>query len=177
MSDLVRLSFPAAFIISAVHLTAAELVCGYRRGWLSEHDVVTITLSSYGKGVEQSGPEKDLALLLSDELDRVPQLMGEIAESLKPEADSSPVWLFLALTWVSELRAAHAAIVNEHRADYLDPLEVVEMLFTDFDYPDEMQGIVRFIPPLPGAATGNRAIEGRWKDYLTRKAAEYADRP
>lgn len=166
MSDLVRLSFPAAFIISAVHLTAAELVCGYRRGWLSEHDVVTTTLSSYGKGVEQSGPEKDLALLLSDELDRVPQLMGEIAESLKPEADSSPVWLFLALTWV-----------YEHRADYLDPLEVVEMLFTDFDYPDEMQGIVRFIPPLPGAATGNRAIEGRWKDYLTRKAAEYADRP
>ena len=127
MSDLVRLSFPAAFIISAVHLTAAELVYGYRRGWLSEHDVVTITLSSYGKGVEQSGPEKDLALLLSDELDRVPQLVGEIAESLKPEADSSPVWLFLALTWV-----------YEHRADYLDPLEVVEMLFTDFDYPDEM---------------------------------------
>ena len=84
---------------------------------------------------------------------------------MNTDADSSCVWLFLALAWV-----------YEHRADYVEPLEVVEMIYADFEYPDEIQGIVRFMPPPPGAATGNPAIEGRWKDYLTRKAAEYAAR-
>ena len=165
MSDLVRFVLPATFINSAVRLTAAELVYGYRRGWLSEHGVVAIALTSYGEGVEQSQPEKDLALLLSDDLDRVPQLVDELEESVNTDADSSSVWLFLALAWV-----------YEHRADYPEPLEVVEMLYADFEYPDEIQGIVRFMPPPAGAATGNAAIEDRWKDYLTRKTAEYAAR-
>lgn len=165
MSDLVRFVLPAAFINSVVRLTAAELVYGYRRGWLSEPDVVTIALTSYREGAEQSQSEKDLALLLSDDFDRVPEFVDELEESVNTDADSSSVWLFLALAWV-----------YEHRADYSDPLEVVEMLYADFEYPDEIQGIVRFMPPPPGAATGNPAIEGRWKDYLTCKTAEYAAR-
>jgi hypothetical protein len=55
----------------------------------------------------------------------------------------------------------------------VEPLEVIEMLYADFGYPKEIEGLVRFMPPPPGAASGHRAIEQRWENFLSRKSDQY----
>lgn len=69
--------------------------------------------------------------MLSDDYARVPELIAEI-DDMAP-GDSGRVWLYLALDWL-----------HEHRDEYADPFEVVEMLYADFDYPSEIEGFVRF---------------------------------
>ena len=99
-------------------------------------------------------------LLLSADLAQVPELIEAVAADV-PSDDveaAAETWLFLALAWLFE-----------HRGDFLEPLEVIEELNADFGYPDEISGLVRFMPPPPGAGTGHRAIEQRWAEYLKVK--------
>jgi hypothetical protein len=149
---LVKFAIPVEFVKERVLLTPGELVYGYRGGWLEDRDVVGVALAGFEAERGLPSAEEELALLLSDDLGRVPELMEEIARSSAEEHDPGTVWLFLALAWL-----------HEHRSEHVEPLEVVEMLYADFDYPEEIEGLVRFMPPPPGAASGHRAIEQRWK--------------
>jgi hypothetical protein len=95
----------------------------------------------------------------------VAELVQAAAEALPDGEDTSRVWLYLALDWL-----------YEHRADFVEPFEVIEMLYADFDCPAEIDGLVRFMPPPPGGAVGPEGIGQRWSDYLSRMAAEYSTR-
>jgi hypothetical protein len=163
--DLVKFAIPAGFVTARVLLTPGELVYGYRHGWLGARDVVEVALAAFEAGGDLPSAEEELALLLSVSLGRVPELLEELAQSSAEEPDLGGVWLLLALAWL-----------HEHRSEHLEPLEVIEMLYADFDYPEEIEGLVRFMPPPPGAASGHRAIEQRWEDFVSRKSAQYRDR-
>jgi hypothetical protein len=166
MSDaLVKFAIPARFVEERVMLTPAELVYGFRGGWLADRDVVSIALARLEAGEVLSPPEEELALLLSDDLGRVPELVDDLGESVAVQGDPAAVWLFLTLAWI-----------YDHRSEYLEPLEVVEMIYADFGYPEEIEGLVRFMPASPGAATGYSAIQRRWEDFLSGKSAEYRAR-
>jgi len=166
MSDAGVLPVPVVYIADRTVLTPPELVYGYRQGWLSDADVVALALAAYQQGPVPAA-EEELALLLSDDLDRVPDLIDELeADGETAEGgEARGVWLYLALAWL-----------YEHRSEVPDPLGVVEMLFADFDYPLEIAGIVRFMPVPPGEPTGSVAVENRWRAYLDHKAQQYASR-
>lgn len=102
---------------------------------------------------------ESLSLLPSDELDKVPYLMDKLAD------DGKSLWVFLALAWV-----------HDHKDEFGDPLSAVEMLYADFGYPEEMAGIVRFVPPPGGAAAGVDGIEERWQAYLEDRRNYYLGR-
>jgi len=163
--DLVKFTIPAEFVTARVSLTPGELVYGFRHGWLGDRAVVEVALAAYEAGRDLPSAEEELALLLSDSLERVPELVEDLARSSAEEPDPGGVWLYLALAWL-----------YEHRSEHLESLEVIEMLYADFGYPEEIEGLVRFMPPPPGAETGHRAIEQRWEDFLGRKSAQYRDR-
>jgi hypothetical protein len=162
---LVKFAIPPEFVTARVFLTPGELVYGYRHGWLGDRAVVEVALTAFEAGRDLSSAEEELALLLSDSLGRVPELLEDLARSSAGEPDPGGVWLFLALAWL-----------HEHRSEHLEPLEVIEELYADFDYPEEIEGLVRFMPPPHGAATGHRAIEQRWEDFVSRKSAQYRGR-
>jgi hypothetical protein len=151
---------PAEFLAGRVVLTPAELRYGFTHGWLGSAEVVQVALAGYGSAEDAAYTE--LALLLSDQFDRVP----ELAELLPTAPNASRVWLYLALAWV-----------YEHRTDFPDPLGVVEMLYDDFDYPEEIEGFVRFMPARESEPTGIPALYERWERYLSRVSAEYKKRP
>jgi hypothetical protein len=166
MSDaLVNFVIPASFVVDRVKLTPSELVYGYRGGWITDRDVVAIALAAFGTDADLAPAAEELALLLSDDLARVPALVDELSESSAAQSEAGAVWLFLALAWL-----------YEHRSEYPEPLEVVEMLYADFDYPEEIEGLVRFMPQPSGAATGHHAIERRWEEYLSHQAARFRGR-
>lgn len=75
-------------------------------------------------------------------------------------------WLFVALTWL-----------YEHRNDLLDPLQEVEILYADLDYPPEIAHFVRYMPMVGPDLGSQAACEARlfdyWRDYLCRQRELY----
>jgi len=71
-------------------------------------------------------------------------------------------FMFLLLDWVFE-----------NKDSFSDPLEVVEIIYADFDYPPEISKFVRYMPadePLQDTIEKNilRLYE-KWKNYLDKQ--------
>ncbi len=155
---------PALFVIDRVLPTGAELAWGYSHGWVSPETAVAIALAKFEAGVYQPAPEEEIALLLSDDLDRVPDLLSDLEFVDEPAERRARVWLFLAL-----------AYVFEHRREYADPLGAVESLYGMFDYPAEIQGLVRYMPTAAGS-TGVDALMHNWEAWIGSLSEEYRNR-
>lgn len=81
---LVAVALPGSFIIGRGLPTAGELAYGYAAGYLSRSSVVSIALAKLEAGVVLTAAEDQLALLLSDELDRVDDLAEDLAFVSEP---------------------------------------------------------------------------------------------
>lgn len=165
MNRLVSFRIPADYVLERVVPTAPEIACGLEQGWLSSGDVVAIAVEKLDRGCLLTAAEERLALLLTDELDAVPSLVSELGVGYEPTELRERPWLFLALDWLAD-----------HREQFDDPYEIVELLYADFDYPGEIAGLVRWMPVAEGEPTGLAAIDGRWKHYLDSTRAEYVRR-
>jgi hypothetical protein len=158
-----RFTIPAEYVTSRVRLTAPELAAGFEAGWLGPEDVVKIAETKHRNGESLAEAESQLALLLPDDLERVPELCEElIASSDEPAESRARVWMFLTLAWLLD-----------HKVQFEDPLSVIEELFGDFEYPAEMTPLVGFLPARAGDPVGVEAIESRWRDFVERLGLEY----
>lgn len=169
--DLVKFVIPAEFILARAVPTPHELIYGYEHGWLDDEGAVRVAEAALTMGMDLPDAVEELALLLRDDRYRVAELIRAAAEELSADGQRLPsenpprLWLYLALAWV-----------YAHRADIVEPLEVIEMLYADFDYPAEIEGLVRFMPPPPSETAGGSGIEQHWRNYLSRMAEAYSAR-
>ena len=159
------LSLPARFVLDRVLPTPGELAYGYRLAWITPEVAVSLALAGLGVVPDPPTAYEELALLLSDRFDQVPDLMNELEGEAGPTGRDARVWLFLALSWI-----------YDHRTEFSDPFSNVEQLYDDFDYPEEIEGFVRFLPVAEGVPTGAAALYGRWSEYLEAAGAEYRRR-
>jgi hypothetical protein len=162
---LIRFRIPWEFVASHGLPTSTELAYGYRHGWVTREDVVAIVLRKYEANLLLRDAEESLALLLSDDYDQIDDLVDELQYGDQADERRARYWLFLALAWLRE----HPELAD-------DPLEAIELLYADFGHPAEVQGLVRYMPPPPGARTGLDAIWERWGEYVERVSAEYRQR-
>ncbi len=160
--DLVTFDLPADFVTARSRPTAAELAYGLDHGWIGAGDVVAIAEVELADGIATTPVVEELALLLRDEYVRVPDILAGVDVG---QEDAWRLWLFLALAWL-----------RENRDRFQDPYEVIELIYADFGYPEEIVGLVRFMPAPAGAPVGLDAIDGRWASYLDERAHEYARR-
>jgi len=157
----------ADFVADRVRLLPAELARGYRLGCVDDRAVVKLAEDALKRGASELPAMEQLALLLADELDRVPALLTEIeAAASRTNVDPTRVWLFLVL-----------ARIYERRGISTDPMAEIEAVYADFGYPDEMEGFVPFLPAPKGEPSSREATEERWRAYLDRRADEYSTRP
>lgn len=85
-----------------------------------------------------------------------PKHTFDIMALVKTIADKSPFfessskrrWLYVALSWI-----------YEGRAEFSDPLGIVEELYADFDYPSDLEPIVRYMPQKDGYDARNFTFE------------------
>ncbi len=161
MSDnLLQFRIPASFIERTAQLTPGELRRGYVDDWIDDQAVVQLCMGNVVRDDEPMRIVESVSLLLSDELDKVPERI----EQLVP--DDRDVWIYLAL-----------AYVHEHPDEFGgNVLQAVELLYADFDYPSEMEAFAPFMPASAGAMPGVEGIEQRWQEYLERQRTKYLSR-
>lgn len=161
--DLVRLHLPAQFILHRVLLTRAEMAFGFEQGWLDAKDIVELALAKLRQGLSVTPAEEELALLLPQDLDEVSDLVARMKVADEPLEERQRVWLFLALDWLLD-----------HQTEVADPHQIIELLYDDFGHPEEIRGLVRYMPPLSHESSGT--LEERWKKYVDVERVRYKNR-
>ncbi|WP_341684048.1 DUF2247 family protein [Nocardia farcinica] len=161
-----KFRIPASFIVDWARVTPRELHYGYTNQWISSADVVELALGSIVPSGSKMGIVEEISLLLSDELDRIPELMDQLIDR------DDRVWTYLALAWV-----------HENQEEFDDPLKTVDLIFADFGYPQDVGEFVTFMPPylsdVPPVVRNDRGVQaGRgWLSCLLPSMAQVARPP
>lgn len=118
-------------------------------------------------GAAASKDVLELADLTENE--SVADLVEHLAKSERPPLpeDVKAKWLYLVLAWLFE-----------NRNSLVDPLGMVELVYSDFDYPREIASFVRSMP-MVGPDLRNREqnearLFDRWKAYLDEAGKRFS---
>ncbi|MEZ4398412.1 MAG: DUF2247 family protein [Kofleriaceae bacterium] len=148
---------PFEFIRQRHSLTWREVELGIREQWLRGADAVALAMEQVVQGDEGPGMLALAAVLKEDEGD-VAELVSDLVASFpgNSEQDARLTWMRILLAWVYEMRAS-----------FSDPLGIVEQIYADFGYQDEIRHLVRYNPSEDSnSELGEDFLLRRWGDYL-----------
>jgi len=164
--DQLKMDVPLSFINARTGLTWREIAYGIDNGLLRPAAAIDFATACVGSDEDPSSDIVELAGLRPDEPTR--ELVDKIA-GMQSEQDSAYIrgkWLYLVLAWLFENREAFA-----------EPLAIVEEVYADFDYPEDVASFVRYMPmrgPDLGSAAANRKrLFDNWKLYLDKAALTF----
>jgi hypothetical protein len=158
---------PLSFIKGLTHLSWAEAAWGYHNQYVGWSDVVDMACDCLAENEDES-IVVELAGLSKSEASEAGQLLDKLAAKAidGDEKARKAKWLYLSLAWLFENRASSP-----------DPLEAVEELYSDFDYPEDVAQFVRYMPVTDGydpSAHSNEENHSRllskWRSYLEVKS-------
>jgi hypothetical protein len=135
-------------------LNWADINYGLHRGFLSSTGVVDYA----AKSLSAESPEEqyELACLTGDDANDVQECVSRLAvKDVQDVKGSEKAWMFLIFLWV---------FMNKDR--YQDPLGVVEELYADFEYPESVAPIVRYIPAADPSLEGEDQLYKNWSNML-----------
>jgi hypothetical protein len=164
--EQVQISIPYSFIRQRAQLTWRDVRFGIEQGLLRGRDVAEVAADQMERGtqddvvVELAGASPDEAVQ-----ERVQRLAS--AEQSEDPLDVRRKWAYLALAWIFE-----------HRAHYPDVLDLVEKVYADLDYPEQVAPFVRYMPsdePDLGSRERNeQRLISKWADYLRAESVRFA---
>ncbi|QAY85587.1 DUF2247 family protein [Pseudomonas arsenicoxydans] len=136
-------------------LSWKELFFGLENGYIDEK-----ALSGYvcDALTSTSPPEAiELALLEPQENHLAKSLLKLLNEKYSStESDPTKPWIFLLLSFLFE-----------NKENYDDPLGMVEQLYADFDYPEEIAPLVRYMPLPEGVEGCEELLLQNWRMALS----------
>jgi len=165
---------PWTFIRERTRLSWRDAAWGYHNACLGWSDVVQFACDRLATG-EDDAAIVELASLSKSDAHEAGKFLDKLALRLGDgdEASTKAKWLYLNLAWLFE---------NRLTCD--DPLEAVEMIYADFDYPEEVAPFVRYMPVADGYDPGAHSAEAnearllaKWRNYLNTKARIFAPTP
>jgi hypothetical protein len=142
-----------------IDLTAEDLAFAHFHGLINDSVLVDLAADALGRG--STDPIITSAgILLRDELYRVPDVLAALddPERIHDPRESARKWLYLVLK-----------TGYQHRSAMIDPLEFVEIVYAEFDYPPRIDKLVRYMPAAPGEKTGADVLMRRWEEYLRQE--------
>lgn len=151
------------FCLGAAPLTWKDVVWAVEKGIFGWRDVQKFALVNLGN--ERSSTfdiDNQIVGLGKNDASEIMRL-GQSAASSECESEDIPDrWRFLLLKWV-----------YEKRDSFTHPLGVVEELYAEFGYPEDMESFVSFLPPSDGwepmkhSASENEArLFEKWRVYV-----------
>lgn len=160
-----RFVIPAGFIAERVVLDARELAWGFEHLWIRPHDAVALCTAYSVRGYRLDPVRGRIAELLSDQVSEVREVLGTMGASEDWSTPEAGVWLYLSL-----------AFLYAHQEELRDPYGIVEDLYSDFDQPEEAEGLVRYMPLSMFGVRGLGTLERQWLSYLVDRGVHYRRR-
>lgn len=157
---------PYSFIRKRARLTWNEVKYGIMQGLLHPRDATEAALDAVERGAES---ELVLELAASDPRESVLRLVERLAAcEAQPEVRAvQRKWTFLVLAWVFE-----------HRKEYEDPLDIVEKVYADLDYPERVAPFVRYMPEeepdLGSKELNEQRLFQRWAAYINAETLAHS---
>lgn len=138
----------------------SEVLFGVEHGFLDAGDAIRFAESVLGEGDDVTLDVARLAIRRPGESGLILEILKQLSSLDVQRAESMRVWCFLSLLWV-----------YENQAEVEDPLEEVECIYADFDYPPRVASFVRYMPSeQPGD------LHAKWKAYLAEEAEYFRAR-
>jgi hypothetical protein len=166
--EQVAITVPYEFIAPRVRLTWREVRFGIEAGLFSPPDTIDLAADWLSRG-DESPAILTLASMERDE--PVLDAVGGLAEAEEPQdlVEIRRVWAFLVLAWLLE-----------HRDQYEDPLDLVERVYADLDYPEQVAPFVRYMPSdqpeLSDPAANEARLFENWERFVTEEGQHFATR-
>ncbi|ESP93655.1 DUF2247 family protein [Pseudoalteromonas luteoviolacea] len=125
---------PLSFILKRRKLLWIEVELGISEGWITYDDAIELAIRRVQSGSENND-ELELAGLFSEEYSEIKDVLKKLvkSESQVPFDEVKLVWLRIILSWLYEN-------LNQFEA----PLDIVEGLYEDFGYPDEIRHLIKY---------------------------------
>ncbi|PJF02388.1 DUF2247 family protein [Acinetobacter seifertii] len=159
---------PADFINEKVNLSWCDIKWGYENNLITSELPIkkaeNIVLTEiYTKA------ELELSFLIPNQSNDIFPFLNELCSETNKDSMIREKWLYILLSWLW---------IN--RANFEDPLDEVESIYTDFDYPAEIDSFIKYMPPNDGdnpslysyAENINRLMKN-WENYLQKAALKY----
>lgn len=166
--DSLFLKLKYDFVSKRVNLTWRDILYAINRNLLDSDSAIEHAMVKISQSEEYNQALLDLASLHKGEsvrpyLDELTKL-----ESSQDDTMLAEKWLYLVLDWVFK-----------NKDNYADPLGIVEQIYADFDYPELIATIVRYMPsdePSLGSLELNEErLYKKWKEYLDIQRKRFLD--
>ncbi|MDI3438735.1 DUF2247 family protein [Erwinia sp. V90_4] len=159
---------PFDFIDKSAHLSWCDIK------WGCENNLITsdVPIKKAEKNVltgSYTNPELELSFVILGEVNHVSPFLKELCSELELKDDqmTKKKWLFIVLSWLWN-----------NRNSFEDPLAEVEKIYADFDYPSEIEGFIKYMPPSDGYDPSKHShmeninhLMDKWKNYLEKEVA------
>jgi len=94
-------------------------------------------------------------------LQKITRLADDVSEEEKEQTNEKV--LFLVLLWLYD---------NIEDFDY--PFLAIEVIYTDFDYPESIKGFIGYAQPKDPARVGKNVMFEEWQAYLSEQSQRFA---
>ncbi|WP_281257751.1 DUF2247 family protein [Paenibacillus donghaensis] len=155
------------FVLNLVNITWSDILFAIKQRFLTYEAAIEHAIHVINREELPSNDVIELACLDKEEdidlyLDKLSSSISEKDYSMAKEKN-----LYLILKWVFE-----------NKNNYSDPLEVVECIYADFDYPEEISRFVRYMPTnqpmLYSLELNIERLYKNWNDYLEKQKKRYS---
>lgn len=134
--------FTYKYAASLVPLNWCDLLYAIENNFLAHQSAIEYALIEAKKTENPPSEVLELACMLQSEAEfpyDVCQLVNKLATLHKStmviDSDSKEKFLYVSLNWI-----------YEHKDDYYNPIEIVDVLCDDINYPDEVKKLLSFMP-------------------------------
>ena len=164
--NTLNILLPHDYVVSTVNLTWSDLLFAVENGFMAR--VAAVEHAQYVIEKEEESPQKVLDLAWVGNEEDMYLYLKELANHSSEQASNMPQnkFLYLLLNWIYE---------NKER--YSDPLEMVETIYADFDYPEEISKFVRYMPTTQSILSSNETSVDRlynnWVTFLKEEKMKY----
>jgi hypothetical protein len=158
---------PAEYALAKVDLNWSDIMWAYERGVYGKQALVDFARLKKIEEIEQA----DLSRLTKDNLWKAEEILPNLIR-LEESSDSQAChkWLYIVLSYI-----------YENISDPVKALDKVEEIYTDFNYPKEIEGFVKFMPETdalynPAAHSSEvnlKKMLTEWKNYLEKSAKKF----
>lgn len=156
-------------VLNSIELTWCELRYGIENQFVDDYCAVEMAIKNLG---EDDNSELILELASLNSNNDIAVVLDDLCKSESPALDISLAnkkWLFITLNYL-----------YYSRSDFEDPLGVVEEVYSDFDYPEEIESFVRYMPMIGedlGSIEANTArLYKYWKEYLDSASIAFIEK-